>query len=141
MVQLGWTQVRLGKEVGLSQPIVQRWLAGSWPAADNLMPLARALGVTIEWLLTGEGTPWASAKDVEVYELASRAAAAELKEKVMAAVTAALSTTSEQSRAPAGAGRPNVEDDTRGKVRKAFPKGQGDPAQRPARKKRRSSGE
>ncbi|MDN6860738.1 helix-turn-helix transcriptional regulator [Pseudomonas sp. CAN2814] len=43
------------KRCGISDSLVRKYLGGSLPGMDNLVTLATAAGVSIEWLATGEG--------------------------------------------------------------------------------------
>lgn len=45
----------LAEAVGVNKHTVQDWLNGSMPEAENLHRIARHYGVSMEWLLTGEG--------------------------------------------------------------------------------------
>lgn len=45
--------MELAGVVGVTQAAVSNWLKGSIPKGDQLLVMARALGVTMEWLLTG----------------------------------------------------------------------------------------
>lgn len=53
--ELGWSQEQLARETRVSKNTVARWEKGATPAADLLGRLARALGVSTDWLLTGAG--------------------------------------------------------------------------------------
>ena len=44
----------LGKAVGVTHSTVARWLAGSIPAIDTLQLLAKTLGVSAQFLISGE---------------------------------------------------------------------------------------
>jgi transcriptional regulator with XRE-family HTH domain len=54
----GWSQNRLNTEAGLSQGIVNRYESGErgkeGGSGDTLGKLAKALGVRVNWLMTGE---------------------------------------------------------------------------------------
>lgn len=52
----GTTQMELAAKVGVSQAAVSNWLNGTIPKGDQLWALATILDVSMEWLLTGEGT-------------------------------------------------------------------------------------
>tara|TARA_R110002012_G_scaffold309795_1_gene517074 strand:- start:584 stop:1087 length:504 start_codon:yes stop_codon:yes gene_type:complete len=43
------------KECGISDSLVRKYLAGSLPGLDKALVMARTLGVSLEWLATGEG--------------------------------------------------------------------------------------
>ncbi len=52
----GWTQAQLGQVCGIAQGTISNYLRGKRePTACQLRRLASALGVQMEWLLTGEG--------------------------------------------------------------------------------------
>lgn len=40
---------------GFSESLLRKYLAGSIPGADKLVAMARAAGMSVEWLATGEG--------------------------------------------------------------------------------------
>lgn len=44
----------IARKAGISDSTLRSILAGSRPTVDNLVALARALGVTLEWLATGD---------------------------------------------------------------------------------------
>ena len=49
------TQAELAGEVGIAQPQISRWEAGRTPmAGDDLVRVARALGVSLDWLIGGD---------------------------------------------------------------------------------------
>ncbi|HGJ5865846.1 MAG TPA: XRE family transcriptional regulator [Arsenophonus nasoniae] len=49
------TQESLGKRIGVSKATISQWESGTTePNGKNLVSLAKALGVTIEWLLDGD---------------------------------------------------------------------------------------
>lgn len=51
---LGMSQERLAELVGVSRQAVSKWEVGdALPDTDRLLPLARALGVTVDELLSG----------------------------------------------------------------------------------------
>ena len=47
-------QAGLASKVGVTQASVSKWLNGSIPRGDQLHLVSSALGVSMEWLLTGE---------------------------------------------------------------------------------------
>ena len=52
---LGMSQERLAELVGVSRQAVSKWEVGdALPDTDRLLPLARALGVTVDELLGGQ---------------------------------------------------------------------------------------
>lgn len=51
----------LARQAGITPPSAKRWLTGeSDPQMSNLVKLARAAGVNVQWLATGEGTQYAA---------------------------------------------------------------------------------
>lgn len=51
-IQLGLSQERLAEQVGVSRQAVSKWEVGdAIPDTDKLVPLARALGITVDELL------------------------------------------------------------------------------------------
>jgi HTH-type transcriptional regulator, cell division transcriptional repressor len=53
--EVGLRPIEIAVAVGVSQSTVERWIRGkAEPRARYLVPLAELLGVTVEWLLTGE---------------------------------------------------------------------------------------
>ena len=52
----GLTQRQLADQIGTSQASISKWLRGAMPQADQLHAASTALGVTMEWLLTGESS-------------------------------------------------------------------------------------
>ncbi|MEH4988142.1 helix-turn-helix transcriptional regulator [Enterobacter asburiae] len=57
MKSAGMSQAELASRVGISQPAVWRLVAGQTNTSRRLVQIAQALGVTPEWLSTGEGAP------------------------------------------------------------------------------------
>lgn len=58
------TQVELAKMVGVARVSLTQWESGDTsPKGENLMKVARALGVTPDWLVSGRGDP--SAQELE----------------------------------------------------------------------------
>jgi transcriptional regulator with XRE-family HTH domain len=52
------TQAELAAKASLSQGAISRYLNGkASPKAEELLRIAAALGVSMEWLLTGKGDP------------------------------------------------------------------------------------
>ena len=52
---LGLSQERLAELVGVSRQVVSKWEVGdAMPDTDRLLPLARALEITVDELLSGE---------------------------------------------------------------------------------------
>ncbi|MGL6529360.1 helix-turn-helix domain-containing protein [Aeromonas hydrophila] len=54
----GLTQQKLGELVGVNKASISQWEQGEYaPSGDNLVALAKALGVSAHWLATGKGSP------------------------------------------------------------------------------------
>jgi transcriptional regulator with XRE-family HTH domain len=51
----GDSALSLGEKLKVAHTTVGRWLAGSPPGSDRIEEIARALSVSAQWLLTGEG--------------------------------------------------------------------------------------
>jgi len=61
--RLGYSQDVLGAKVGVSRVAVSQWERGeSTPSGRYLNDLGAALGVSVEWLLTGKGNPGEASK-------------------------------------------------------------------------------
>jgi len=56
--KMGVTQAMLAKAAGISQSSVHNWGHGSIPSSDHIMDIAKLLGVSVEWILTGLGKPF-----------------------------------------------------------------------------------
>jgi transcriptional regulator with XRE-family HTH domain len=56
-IKRGWSKRELAERAGLSNAYVSLLEAGTWqtPTLVSLVKLAKALGVTREWLVFGEG--------------------------------------------------------------------------------------
>ena len=51
----GWPQVELAAEVGVTRPTIARWETDAqMPLVTHLFDLARALGVSMDYVLTGQ---------------------------------------------------------------------------------------
>lgn len=48
-------QAWLARETGISTSMVGEYVRGAVPAADRVLKIARALGVSLEWLIDGSG--------------------------------------------------------------------------------------
>ncbi|MFQ2499061.1 LexA family protein [Aeromonas caviae] len=65
--RLGYSQEILGSRVGVSRVSISQWERGeNTPNGRYLNELAAALGVTVDWLLTGEGDAPASSGEQQV---------------------------------------------------------------------------
>ncbi len=52
----GETRVsEFARKCGIGESLVRKYLAGAIPSTDNALKIARANGVTLDWLATGEG--------------------------------------------------------------------------------------
>lgn len=51
--ELGWTQVRLVKELGIAHSTFTRWKGGAMPGSDTVKKLAGLLQVSVDELLEG----------------------------------------------------------------------------------------
>ena len=55
----GITQAELAAAIGVTSQAVSNWeLDKDIPKTENLLPLARRLGVTVDWILAGEASAW-----------------------------------------------------------------------------------
>lgn len=78
MAALGLNGVDLAAKAGMTPTAISRYRQGRIPAAEELLALANALGVTMEWLLTGQGpSPAAPVRSGEPPGLRQAKAAAE----------------------------------------------------------------
>lgn len=50
----GWQTKDLAERTGISQFTLNHYLSGTSPSAENALKIARALGVSVEYLMTGE---------------------------------------------------------------------------------------
>ncbi|UCM49373.1 LexA family protein [Aeromonas caviae] len=65
--RLGYSQEILGSRVGVSRVSISQWERGeNTPNGRYLNELAAALGVTVDWLLTGEGDAVVSPREQQV---------------------------------------------------------------------------
>jgi len=62
--ELGWSEAELGRRSGVPQPTIHRIIAGTSasPRHSNVERIAKALGVTSNWLWHGTGSPLAAEK-------------------------------------------------------------------------------
>ena len=77
--ELGWTQDQLAQKAGISTSFLSDLENGKRSvSADNLLDISRVLNLSLDFLMTGEGTePEAKAKPAEVQIPATLAAFAE----------------------------------------------------------------
>lgn len=75
----GMSGLAFAQKCGFSDSLLRKYLAGSIPGADKLVAIARAGGVSVDWLATGEGPmrpegrePAAPPLDEALLELAVR---------------------------------------------------------------------
>ena len=69
-VERGWTQAELGKTVGTDGAVIRSYeLKLHHPPLMTLQKLAKAFGVTVDFLLNGEAKPVDGFKDRELLEL------------------------------------------------------------------------
>ena len=55
MEKAGFSKAQLARDLSVSNAHVANWLAGQMPRAEHLLTISRHFGVTMEWLLTGQG--------------------------------------------------------------------------------------
>jgi transcriptional regulator with XRE-family HTH domain len=96
------TQADFARLIGTGQQTVQPWVAEKGkqvtPDGDSLANIAEALGINGHWLLTGDGSRAApGVAEIEPYRQARDEVEAELRQRVLRAVTAALLPTDEVS--------------------------------------------
>lgn len=56
-VEKGWTQTHLAEHSGLNQPMIAKYESGSTPSAKNLLKIAEALNLPIEYFTTTKQSP------------------------------------------------------------------------------------
>ena len=65
--ELGWTQEHLAQKAGISKSFLSELENGKRSvSADNLLDLARALGVSLDYLMTGKKNEEANAAEVQI---------------------------------------------------------------------------
>lgn len=69
----GRTKGAIALSMGIHPPALSRWLGGVIPDPDNLSKLAKALNVSVQWLLTGDGN--GVNEEPALYKIATRIAA------------------------------------------------------------------
>jgi transcriptional regulator with XRE-family HTH domain len=57
MRKAGYSRKELAETIGVTRQSVTNWLGGTWPSGEHVVPLARALGVSADYLLAGEDAP------------------------------------------------------------------------------------
>lgn len=65
------TQTNAGKLAGVTQPAARKWAEGGFPEMNKAKQIAKILGVSVDWLLTGEGpkrVPNVNESDEELIE-------------------------------------------------------------------------
>jgi hypothetical protein len=136
METLGLNESSLARRLGTKQPNIQRWFRGSWPGGEWMQKLPGALECSLHWLVTEQGDPLPpKASTGEVYQLAKKVAAEELRIRLREATEGVLGPTDESPGQP-------VPDEgaapTLGRiVAPSFPDKLPAPSQQPGRKKRR----
>jgi y4mF family transcriptional regulator len=66
-VELGWTQEQLAQKAGISKSFLSELENGKRSvSADNLLDLARALGVSLDHLMTGRAKEEAKPAEVQI---------------------------------------------------------------------------
>jgi len=67
--QLGLSQAQLAKKIGFSQNAISHWERGERDIPTQALIALKRLGINIDWLLTGEGTPLTvDPKKEEIYQ-------------------------------------------------------------------------
>lgn len=56
MKEEGYSKAQLARDLGVSNAHVANWLAGQMPRAEHLLTLSRHFGLSMEELLTGQGS-------------------------------------------------------------------------------------
>jgi y4mF family transcriptional regulator len=65
--ELGWTQEQLAQKAGISKSFLSELENGKRSvSADNLLDLARALGVSLDYLMTGKEMEKETAEEVQI---------------------------------------------------------------------------
>jgi transcriptional regulator with XRE-family HTH domain len=76
--ELGWTQEQLAQKAGISKSFLSELENGKRSvSADNLLDLARALSVSLDYLMTGREKEEANAAEVQIPALLAKFAAEE----------------------------------------------------------------
>lgn len=57
MEKSGISKAQMARELGVSNAHVANWIAGQLPRAEQILTIAERFGVTIEWLIRGNGSP------------------------------------------------------------------------------------
>jgi len=69
----GRTKTAIAQGMNVHPPALSRWLGGVIPDPENLSKLAKALNVSVQWLLTGDGN--SLLQEPALYKITSRIAA------------------------------------------------------------------
>lgn len=81
---LGLGQQALATKVGVSLTTIQNYEGGKFPKGEHAVSLAKALGCTIDWLLTGEGPVYDPKRTKVEYASAGMLRAGEPIKKIVA---------------------------------------------------------
>lgn len=73
------TQKALADKIGISQAAISKWLNGSIPRGDQLALAATTLGVSMEWLLTGDSSECQAAPSPPSSRKQAKAALAQIE--------------------------------------------------------------
>lgn len=118
------------RSIGVSTPLYQKWAGGSIPGGDKLKLISKACGVSVEWLLSGDGVEnqcavpsSVSPAPPAVYPVASDLAAevAHVRED-MASMRAQLDTVTRLLGAALGSALPAPRDHNQPHPHKAHPR-------------------
>lgn len=73
---VGLTQFQLGEKLGVeprhAQATVSKWESGTWPTPERWGDLAAAVRATVDWLVTGAGSPPKGVAPIERARLTER---------------------------------------------------------------------
>lgn len=82
--ELGWSQKRLAEEAGVSQQLISFIETGTTKNSGEIVPIARALGVTADWLYDGREPKYRSDAIYSEVELLSASDQARLAAEIHA---------------------------------------------------------